>query len=409
LQIGGHNNDGIGYSGDCWSAALSQVIADYPDRWESLAAELRGKFKADGKATETTVNPPKSPTSSDDCPWTEKGELATQPIGRRYMYRFFGGTPSEADMVRALFDGAGALNASTWPKELRPEPNQDVAEGKTMTKQDSQQGPDVYELKKNLVRETAIAEQFARQVLAETMRVSDVARPKLWLDMLMGLPQFTLNMFFILLLTFIGARWVLFEKMRDEIEMAKAWLEKESVFQKLSEAKSGSRKQLSLLDTFWSSVRNDFRPKSVVLLMAKKAAVRLVVGESQPELFRVFCTATRAVIDESAWLLRYLARALPALGFVGTILGILFALNGADGIVRATTQAERVSAMAAVTGPLAFAFSHTLFALMFGLVAGFFIDRLTAKERVELMAYEEWLFDRIDPAGRHTVHNGEAQ
>jgi hypothetical protein len=67
------------------------------------------------------------------------------------------------------------------------------------------------------------------------------------------------------------------------------------------------------------------------------------------------------------------------LHFVGTILGILFALNGADGIVRASTQAERISAM-----------------------AGFLIDRETAQERLSLLAYEETLIEKIDLAERES-------
>ena len=61
---------------------------------------------------------------------------------------------------------------------------------------------------------------------------------------------------------------------------------------------------------------------------------------------------------------------------------------GADRIVRASNQAERISAMAAVTGPLAFAFSHTFVALLAGLITGFWIDRETAQERLSLLAYE---------------------
>lgn len=113
-----------------------------------------------------------------------------------------------------------------------------------------------------------------------------------------------------------------------------------------------------------------------------------------------FCSTRRTMVDESAWFLRYLARALPALGFVGTILGILFALRGADGIVSATSQAERVAAMAAVTAPLAFAFSHTFIALVFGLITGFIVDRQTALERIALFSFEETLIEKIDSAER---------
>jgi biopolymer transport protein ExbB/TolQ len=94
------------------------------------------------------------------------------------------------------------------------------------------------------------------------------------------------------------------------------------------------------------------------------------------------------------------ARALPALGFIGTVLGILYGLDGADAIVRASGQEERAAAMSVVTGPLALAFSTTFFALVAGLLMGLMIDRETAHERLLLFAFEEALVERIDPAER---------
>jgi hypothetical protein len=286
------------------------------------------------------------------------------------------------------------------------------------------------------------------------MTTADVQRPKLWLDMLVGFPQAVLNWFIVMLLAFVVARMIQLRTMRQEIRVMSRWLDRPENWKALMEpdpkkrarsaeimatkldtlhleghepplksqlsqartqnagegsgaadAESGGTKGTAEAQTGQKAGWGDgsIRKHALIVLMAEKAIRRLIVGDAQPELFREFCAARRAMVDESAWFLRYLSRALPALGFVGTILGILFALYGADGIVRASTQAERISAMAAVTGPLAFAFSHTFIALLGGLITGFLIDRETARERLALLAYEEALIEKIDLAEREQV------
>lgn len=375
-----------GEAAKCWPQALSQVMAGYPDRWHDLSVHLRS-----GRATDDKSRP------AAGCPWTGQGEFAKQPSIPRYMIQFSHDVPNEADLTRALFEGTGALIAkpsdadSTTPLDrlhAEPDPGSDAV----------------------IAAQTKIlAEQFGRQLLAATMATSDVSVPKLWLDMLVGWPQAILNWFFFMLLGLAFARIGLLIRMRREVDRMSAWLTTDKAFltankdvrSKLAETKA---RQLSAVYATGSPMSgNDVAPSglrrhALVTLMAEKAIRRLIVGEAQPELFREFCAARRAMVDETAWPLRYLSRALPALGFVGTILGILFALNGADGIVRATTQAERISAMAAVTGPLAFAFAHTFIALAAGLVTGLLIDMETARERLLLLAYEELLIEKIDVA-----------
>ena len=439
-EMGKFGSDGVTGSRACWSAALLQITAGYPDRWASVVDAVRGDaVLGDG-----------------GCPWLG-GALADQPSMLRYSHYILDSVPDANDIVRALFGNMGVMKAAETPpnnfesldataraalpneKVLVPPPGSPVS--------NMQHGANVFawelaRVDSDKAREEVLAETFSRQLLAAMMTTGNVSFPKLLLDMALGLPQLILNCFFAMLVVFIVTRWLLFLRMRAEIRTVTKWLDRDirkamldsdeaqrvraatliadklQRYERTGGALPDAKSVLSGIDAATIPIDGEtrstlsaqpgkpeerlfrFRARSLVLLMAEKATRRLVDGEDQLELFREFCASRRTSVDESAWLMRYLARALPALGFVGTILGILFALNGADGIVRATTQAERVAAMASVTAPLAFAFSHTFIALVFGLLTGFFIDQLSALERVALLSYEETLFERIDPAER---------
>ena len=86
----------------------------------------------------------------------------------------------------------------------------------------------------------------------------------------------------------------------------------------------------------------------------------------------------RARNRDSRWLLRFLAGAVPALGFIGTVLGISDGLAGADDIVTAATPAGQSAAVSEVAGRLGVAFTTTLVALVTGLL----IDLLSRWQQV---------------------------
>lgn len=67
------------------------------------------------------------------------------------------------------------------------------------------------------------------------------------------------------------------------------------------------------------------------------------------------------------WLIRWGLVTIPAIGFIGTVRGILQSLSGADRIVWATSQAEKANAIGALAGELGLAFATTLGALIVGI------------------------------------------
>ena len=72
-------------------------------------------------------------------------------------------------------------------------------------------------------------------------------------------------------------------------------------------------------------------------------------------------------ISSARWPVKLTAALLPAIGFVGTVRGIMNSLSGADQIVWATSVNERSAAISALSSDLGLAFATTLIALLFGM------------------------------------------
>lgn len=71
-------------------------------------------------------------------------------------------------------------------------------------------------------------------------------------------------------------------------------------------------------------------------------------------------------LASSRWPIRIAVAILPAIGFIGTVRGIMLSLSGADAIVWAETVNQRSAAISALSADLGLAFATTLLALMFG-------------------------------------------
>lgn len=73
-------------------------------------------------------------------------------------------------------------------------------------------------------------------------------------------------------------------------------------------------------------------------------------------------------IEDSRWLFGWCLSALPAIGFLGTVRGILNALGDADAVSAAQDRATQAIAIGNISGSLSLAFSTTLIALVAVLV-----------------------------------------
>lgn len=112
--------------------------------------------------------------------------------------------------------------------------------------------------------------------------------------------------------------------------------------------------------------------------LIKKACVKYRSGKSTSEALEVVSASVRihqAKCESSQSFIRYVAWAIPSVGFIGTVIGIAASLGIAD-------QASSPEGIAKVTGMLNVAFDTTLIALLLSLVLMLSYHRLT--EKVEL-------------------------
>lgn len=104
-------------------------------------------------------------------------------------------------------------------------------------------------------------------------------------------------------------------------------------------------------------------------------------------------------LASSRWPIRIAVALLPALGFIGTVRGIMLALSGADAIVWAETVNQRSAAISGLSGDLGLAFATTLLALLFGAL-------LTILVAIEMALGERLLIRRYAHPGERGAGDG---
>ena len=109
------------------------------------------------------------------------------------------------------------------------------------------------------------------------------------------------------------------------------------------------------------------------------------------------------ILDQVAsarWPMRLAISILPAIGFIGTVRGIMNSLTGADTIVWATTSAERAQAISALSADLGLAFATTMLALAFGILLSIVAAiEIRAFERAILPLFGAYAFNDRPPEG----------
>ena len=81
---------------------------------------------------------------------------------------------------------------------------------------------------------------------------------------------------------------------------------------------------------------------------------------------------------------------IPAIGFVGTVRGILEALSKAGDVVWAADRLDRADAIAELAGELGLAFSTTLFALLAGIAVGLLVTVARVREGRSFDRLADW-------------------
>lgn len=101
-------------------------------------------------------------------------------------------------------------------------------------------------------------------------------------------------------------------------------------------------------------------------------------------------------IEASRLIIQWGVTTLPALGFLGTVRGILIALSAIGGLSQGDSAA-RLGALLSVSSALGLAFATTLFALVFLIFLSYFDIRQARDEKALVDAFRDFLNDKILP------------
>lgn len=372
-EFGG--NDQTGQDKNCFWPDVDRALAGYP---------LSGETLSENTATRLVDKQP----AGGECPTSADGWNTL-----RFAYEWFGEARDDAGILRDML-----LATNTLPY---PPTELEVANsgGGTL--------PSWWHF-------SGLKLRFLEEAISRLESEDDVKSARSWLVLWRGPEQFFLIFTGLALLLLLGDRVLQRKRVKREAERVLVNMHRalDKVLKEPdAEARSVAAKRLAnrLENRKGDGITSEFvaypkgrkdlgvRLDSVVLYMAEKAVRRIVIEPREPELFRQTCDGINAEVERSSWVLRYASRALPAIGFIGTVRGIMLALPAAQSLFGATGPAQ-IAALNNVIEPLGLAFATTLIALVAGLITGLVGDWEVAQEQVLLSRIEESLIDRIDPA-----------
>ncbi|RWB35805.1 MAG: hypothetical protein EOQ41_03060 [Mesorhizobium sp.] len=357
---------------ECLWRAVSRALAGYPGSSETLAAETATRVGS-GQANSVC---PAAPDDSDP---------------KSFAFDWFSGTRDDVSILRDVLLASGAIAFPDGEKEVE---------------NTGKNAPSWWHFSKLQLR-------FLEEVISRLESDAEVKKARSWLVLLRGPEQFLLILTTFVLLALLGDRiWQRRVVKREAQRVLEALHDALNPIQKernLDQRSAAARKLANRLEKPGKDNLTEFVPPpqgrkdmgvradSVVVYMAEKAVRRIVIEPREPELFRQTCDSINAGVERSGWLLRYASRALPAIGFIGTVRGIMLALPAAQNLF-GTTGPAQIAALNGVIEPLGLAFATTLIALVGGLVTALIGDWEIAQEQLLLSRIEESLIDYIDPA-----------
>ena len=139
------------------------------------------------------------------------------------------------------------------------------------------------------------------------------------------------------------------------------------------------------LESLPEDTRNLLVPRALLAALARFGATRNVQDAST--VAHGVCQSEADRLDSDLALLRYIAWAIPAIGFIGTVRGIGDALSQAHKAVTGD--------ISGVTEGLGVAFNSTLIALLLSILLMFLMQQLQQAQERRVLDTETWLDQKI--------------
>ena len=130
-----------------------------------------------------------------------------------------------------------------------------------------------------------------------------------------------------------------------------------------------------------AKLRTTLLPKALLSALYRSSATRNIQDVS--ETARAICEAESDRLDSELSMVRYIAWAIPSIGFIGTVRGIGEALS----LAHKAVEGE----IAGVTASLGVAFNSTFIALLISIVLMFFLHQLQLQQERFVLDTETYL------------------
>ena len=146
-----------------------------------------------------------------------------------------------------------------------------------------------------------------------------------------------------------------------------------------------ARRYMRPIQSLPNKARTLLLPRTVLTALQRFEATQAVHNVS--EVIRSACESEADRLDSELAMIRYIAWAIPSIGFIGTVRGIGEALTQANQAV----QGE----IAGVTESLGVAFNSTFVALVISIVIMFFVYQLQRYQEETVIEVEAWCDENL--------------
>jgi biopolymer transport protein ExbB/TolQ len=329
------------------------------------------------KAADTLdLDPPIPGKATIDC----TAYFQVPPWGRVLSYATFSPPEpiSDSQLLEALLTSYRLIDAGgfTWP-------GQSTA--------NSGKKPDLSE---KLAAE-AMLRTFFTSLLSEVRADPAVRRAQLWVTVIRGWEQAAMIILAVFVAWLLRIRYRETERELDRLESIIPRIARRSADRDIEAGRRAAAEAISR-----QTESSPERSRSLVTYLASIARNYASGGphtERRADEFRAVCDLEARSLFSSGWTIRTALALIPALGFLGTVRGILLALADIDSIVRAGSTFDQAAAVSQIGTSLGLAFATTAVALVLGLIFRVISDYQTAREEALVQDCESTFTPLVDP------------
>ncbi len=255
-------------------------------------------------------------------------------------------------------------------------------------------GPTISDPSERLAAQ-AMLRKFLTSLLSEVRADPEVRKAQLWVTVIRGWEQAGMLVLAVFVAWLLRVRYRETEGELDRLDTIAPRIARRSAGRDVEASRRAAAEAVSR-----ETASTSEQSRSLVTYLASMARNYASGGphtERRADEFRAVCDLEARSLFSSGWPIRTALALIPALGFLGTVRGILLALADIDSIVRAGSTFDQAAAVSQIGTSLGLAFATTAVALVLGLLFRVISDYQTAREEALVQDCESMFTPLVDP------------